>query len=250
MSTLPDKDLAQIQFMETHAPLWAASPSSVGLLPATCTALTLATTNARKSYNDAQNARAASKAATLGQKNNISAMHTLAADAIRTIRLFAETSHNPAVFQLAQIEPPSPPTATLPPTQPIQVRAGIEPSGALTLGWKAGPAMTNPINGQMYDPSTVGVIYVITRKINNETTFTQVGTADAARAGTRGTSSFTDESLQAGSTNIQYIITPRRGGSGGLIGPMSEVFSVMLGVGGGGGLFIASTSSTPMKMAA
>jgi hypothetical protein len=44
----------------------------------------------------------------------------------------------------------------------------------------------------------------------------------------------------------QYVITPRRGA---LIGPMSEVFSVTLGV-GGGGMFVQNTNSAPLKMAA
>jgi hypothetical protein len=248
MSTLPDKDLEQIVFMEQHAPIWAAAPTTVGLTSQTCTAITTAVSNARKAFDGAQLARQASKAATTGQKNNLHVMHTLAADAIKTIRLYAETTNNPAVYEHAQIDPPSPPTPALPPTQAVQIRASIEPNGALTLAWKAAPAPTSPVNGQMFDASTQGVIYIISRKINNEATFSQVGTADPSRAGARGTSTFTDNSLIAGSTNIQYLIIPRRGA---LIGPMSDVFSVTLGVGsGGGGMFIAATSSAPMKIAA
>jgi hypothetical protein len=246
MSTLPNGDLNQITFMEQHAPIWAASPTAVGLTAATCTQITSAVGAARKAFNDAQNARAASKSFTNTQKNAIAAMHTLSADAIKTIRLFAETSGNPEVYSKADIDPPAPPTPAQAPTQPIQLRASIEPSGALTIGWKAGPASTNPITGQVYDPSTVGVTYVIGRKVNGEMNFTQVGTAEPARSGPRGFASFTDATLVAGSSNIQYMITPRRGA---LIGPMSEVFSVTLGV-GGGGMFVSGTASAPLKMAA
>jgi hypothetical protein len=247
MSTLPDKDLQQIVYMEQHAPIWAANAVAVGLTVPQCALITTAVTNARKAYDAAQLARQASKAATTAQKNELSSMHTLAADAIKQIRLFAESTNSPAVYATAQIDPPAPPTPALPPTQAVQVRASIEPNGALTLAWKAAPAPTAPVNGQMYDASTAGVIYVITRRINNETAFTQVGTADPSRAGARGVSTFTDNSLIAGSANIQYIITPRRGA---LIGPMSEVFSVTLGIGSGGGMMVASSSSAPFKMAA
>lgn len=250
MSTLPSKDIDQITFMEQHAPIWAGSPASVGLTAPTCTAITAAVSAARKAFNDAQNARAASKSFTNTQKNAIAAMHTLSADAIKTIRLYAETTGDPNVYSKADIDPPAPPTPAQAPTQPIMLRASIEPSGALTIGWKAGPASTNPITGQVYDPSTVGVTYVIARKVNNEATFSQVGTAEPAKSGPRGFASFTDSTLVAGSSNITYMITPRRGA---LIGPMSEVFSVTLGTGGvgsGGGMMVTASSSGPLKMAA
>lgn len=251
MSTLPVSDLEQIQFMEAHAPVWAAAPTTVGLTAATCMAITAAVAGARKAYNDAQSARDASKAATVNQHGKIAVMHALAADAIRTIRIFAEASASPStVYTAAQIDPPAPPTAALPPTQAVMIRASIETNGALTLGWKAGPSFVNPTTGQAYDASTAGVTYLVTRKVNNETAFSFVGIADAARSGSRGLASFTDGSLIAGSTNIQYIITSRRGGSAALAGPMSDVFSVTLGVAAGGGLTIASQSSTPMKLAA
>lgn len=31
MAVLPDKDLAQIQFCETHQPVWAAAPTTIGV---------------------------------------------------------------------------------------------------------------------------------------------------------------------------------------------------------------------------
>ena len=64
MAVLPDKDLEQIQFCESHLPIWAAAPTTIGLTAGQCTALTTLTTNARKTYTDAQNSRQASKAFT------------------------------------------------------------------------------------------------------------------------------------------------------------------------------------------
>ena len=247
MSVLPTKTIEEIIFCEQHWPLWTQNAAALSLAPASVLAVKTATINARKAFDDAQTARLASKDATTGMKNNVATMHNLASDVIQSIRLYAESTNNPNVFALGGIPIPALPTAALPPTQPIQLRASIEPSGALTLAWKAGPAPTSPVNGQMFDASTSGVQYVIKRKVNNETTYTQIGTADPSRGGARGTSAFTDETLLAGSTNIQYIITGKRGA---LVGPMSEVLNIVVGIGGGGGLFIQSTSSTPMKMAA
>ncbi len=246
MSVLPSKTIEEIIFCEQHWPLWTANAAALSLTPAAVLAVKTATVNARKAFDDAQATRLASKDATTGMKNNVSTMHTLASDMIQSIRLLAESSNNPSIYQLGGIPAPSLPTPALPPTQPIQMRATIEPNGALTLAWKAAPAPTSPVNGQMFDASTSGVQYIIKRKINSEITFTQLGTADPSRGGARGTSSFTDETILAGSTNINYIVIGKRAA---LFGPMSEVLTIVVGV-GGGGLFIASTESVPMKMAA
>jgi hypothetical protein len=64
MSILPETVIQQIEFCEAHNPVWSAAPAAVGLNALQCTALTTATANARKAFNDAQVARQASKAFT------------------------------------------------------------------------------------------------------------------------------------------------------------------------------------------
>lgn len=244
MSVLPDSTLEAIEFCEQHWPVWELDPAAVGLLPATILSIKAATVDARAKYELALAARQASKAATGTLHNYEDVMRGLTTIAIQTIRLYAESTNDPNVFDLAQIPPPAAPTAALPPTAPIQIRASIEPTGALTLAWKAGPTPPSPINGQNYDSSTSRVVYTILRKINDQAAFAPVGTQNAARSGKRGTTSWTDSTLPRGAENIQYTVVGQRTGVS-IPGLMSEVFSVVLGVGGGGGLAILGQGVVP-----
>jgi hypothetical protein len=126
-------------------------------------------------------------------------------------------------------------TPALPPTRPINVNFNIEPGGALTLSWTNAPA------SQGFDASNQNVIYTVRRRVNMQAAFSIIGAVPASRSGRRGFTTFTDDTLATGSSNIQYMIVPQRGT---LTGPSSDVYSVMLGVGGGGG-FGVSVTSTP-----
>ena len=64
MAILPSDRLELIQFCETHIPVWENTPAAIGLTAAQITALSDLTGGARAAYNQAQSARAASKAAT------------------------------------------------------------------------------------------------------------------------------------------------------------------------------------------
>lgn len=231
MSVLPTTDIEQIIFGEQHWPIWNAAPAAVGLTPQTVASIKTAVAAARASYDSAQAARQASKAATTGVKNNVASMHTLLSDAIQAIRLYAETTNNPAIYQTAQIPAPQPPTPPMAPTQPIEMHAGLESNGALTLSWKASTETRGP-GGTTLDPSTVGVVYTIKRKLGGQTGFTMIGVAQPSRAGTRGLTSFTDGTLPAGSNGVEYIVQGQRGE---LVGPASNVFTVTMGISGTGG---------------
>lgn len=243
MPVVPDKKNEQIQFAEQHAPVWAVTPTAIGLTAAGVTAIATATTNARKSYDAALAARLASKAATTQADNDIQTMLTLIGDAVKQIRLYAESTHNPNVFAKAEIPPPAAPTPAMPPTQPIELRAVIESMGQLTVQWKCAASTPG------LDDSTGGVLYTIRRRLHGQTGFTYVGTAKPSRAGKRGFSTFTDTELPANPSGLQYVVQGVRStGGGNLTGPASDVFSVTLGVGGDGSVFVADTQS--MKLAA
>jgi hypothetical protein len=252
MNVIPDGKLEQIVFSEQHYPVWEGSFAAIGLSSQTVLAIKNATSQARASYDAAGAARQASKGATTQSNNDIGSMRELVAEAVKAIRLFAETTDNPNVYAKAEIPPPAPPTPARPPTQPVEMRAVIDPTGSLTLNWKVGPVPA----GQNLDASTSGVLYLIKRRLAGQATFTFVGAAEPARSGVRGVSSFTDEQLPAGSNNVQYTVQGRRsvggGGTGGLLGPESAVFTVMIGTGAGGGLAVTGMSegNGPMKMAA
>jgi len=225
MSTTPNRDAELIQFYEDRVNGWNASASQIGMTSSQATTVKSATTAARDAFTNASLARAAAKDATVALRNAINSLRSSGGDAIKTIRAFASATNDPNVFVIAQVPPPAAPTPAKPPSQPVQLRAIVEPTGALTIEFKAGPA------GPGQDASTSGVLYQIRRRINSESNFTTIGIAQPSRAGARGFTSFTDESLPAGSTNIRYLVIPQRGSSSALIGPASEVLTVSIGVG-------------------
>lgn len=235
MPVLPDKKLEQIIFAEQHAIIWGPIAASIGMTTVQVTAMANAASAARTNYDAALAARLASKGATLQADNDIRSMNTLVAEAVKRIRLFAETTNDPNVFANAQIAPPSPPTPALPPTQPIDMRAIINSMGTLSVEWKAAPASTG------FDDSTTGVIYIIRRKLGSESAFSIVGTAQPTRAGKRGYSSFTDDTLPGNPGTVQYVVQAQKANK---LSLASNIFSISLGFGGGGGMFVAGTSQS------
>lgn len=222
MSVVPDKDLQMIEWFELRQPQWATTPTQIGLTAAQCTQLATLVTAARKAYNDQQSAKAAAKVATqtlmqAANGKNPATLRVVGSDLVKTIRAFAETTNNPAVYDKANFAPPSPPTPIPPPSQPTDVTATIEPSGSLTLRFKA----TSPGSG---------AVYLVKRKLAGESEFSLIGTADPDSRGNRF-KSFTDDSLPAGANNFEYIFQGKRGSN---FGPESAIFLVRIGTGGGG----------------
>lgn len=238
MSVLPNTIADEIQFGETHAPVWALGPTVVGLTAAQCTAISAAVVDARKKFNDANSARAASKAATNALTVSMSTMHTLVADAVKQIRLFAESTNDNTVYTKAQIPAPAAPTPAPPPMQPVQLGASILPTGALRISFKA----TDPAAGG-------ATTYLVSRKLTGDTNFTVIGSAGSSRTTQgvslpRGFKFFDDATLPSGSNNMQYMVQGQRGA---VFGDPSEALMVTIGLGGGGGLAVVNPE---LKMAA
>ncbi len=227
MGVLPTKITEEITFGEVHAPVWSAANTTIGLPVATCTAIAAAVTNARKAFNDAESARAASKAATNSLKVKMATMHLLLSDAVQSIRLFAESTANPNVFTLAQIPAPATPQPAPPPMQPVQLGASIIPGGVLRISFKA------------TDPASSGATtYLVSRKLATENAFRVIGSAGSSRGTNganlpRGFKFFDDNSLPSGSNNMQYMVQGQRGS---VYGMPSETFTVTIGVDAGGGM--------------
>lgn len=249
MPELPTKQSEFLAFCTAHIPIWTQNAAALGVLPASVLTFKNRAQAAQATFDAAESARVAAKAAT---NTNDGAMRTArsdAADLIRTIRAFAESTNNTNVYSLAGISPPARPTPAPAPMRPTDLSTGLETSGALTLYWKA----SNPRGGT--------VTYAIGRKLPGENTFTMVANtggnagANGRPTGRRGLKQWTDATVPVNSNGVQYVITGTRGD---IMGEMSEVLTVTFGVaggggGGGGGMFIASTTTTPstgIKMAA
>lgn len=242
MGVIPTAMADEITFGEVHAPIWAAAPTTIGLTATTCTAISAAVSVARKAFTDAQTAREASKAATNNLKVKMTTLHPLLADAVQTIRLFAESTGNPGVYTLANIPAPAAPTPAPPPMQPVQLGAAIIPGGALRISFKA------------TDSAAGGgaTTYLVSRKLSGQSTFTVIGSAGSSRSTDgaslpRGFKFFDDATLPSGSNNMQYMVQGQRGSS---FGMASEVLTVTIGVDSGGGMVVTAGADQSFKMAA
>jgi hypothetical protein len=219
MAVIPEGALEQIQFAETHISAWT-NPSAIGLTAAQVQNLTNLTKAARMSYNATQATRAAAKAATVGFHNDTAAMRTALAELVRVIKTYADTTNNPNVYTLAQIDPPAPPSPAEAPGKPEQFTITLNSGGSLTLRWKSSNAAASS-----------GGMFSVTRKIGNGS-YVNVGSVPGGAGGGRGSrfTEWTDVTLPAGTSFVSYIVTPNRGGK---IGEASDAVNVQFGVGGG-----------------
>jgi len=186
MPVLPDRDLEQIQFCETHIPVWNAAPASVGLTAAQVTQLTSLTTAARASFNTAQSSRETSRGATTTFHGNLTSMRNNVADLIRIIKGFAESQSDPTViYGKAQIPQPAAPTPAPLPGRPKDLAVTLNPDGSITLTWTATDASASG-----------GAFFNITRKLPGQTGFTPIGGAPGSTSESGRKMSFTDSTVR------------------------------------------------------
>lgn len=228
MAVLPSKKSELLAFITTRADTWVDKAAEIGLSSAQANKVKSDLEAAVGAFEDADVARAAAKSATMDSDLAIADLRTSAADAVKTIRNFAERSNDPGVYALAQIPAPGTRGPSLPPGQPTDLRATLEPGGAITLNWKA----TNP-------GSVSRVVYLIGRRLDAQTTFTTIDFV--------GGKEFTDATLPLGTRTATYLITPR---AGGLTGPASAQFTVQFGVAPGGTTIITTMSASSSDSAA
>lgn len=213
MSTvIPETRLAQIEFCESHVPVWTGAPATIGLLPAQCTLLSTLTGDARTAYELAVIARNTARSSTQAYHDKVDAMRNQAADMVKAIKAFAATSNNPNVFNLAQIPPPAAPTPNAAPGAPSAISITLNPQGTITLRWES--ANSSPSTGGFFN---------ISRRLAGQSGFTRIGGA-ALRE-------FTDDTVPVGIASASYIITPQRGEK---IGTAGDAVTVYFGVGSEG----------------
>lgn len=211
-SIIPDAYLEQIQFSEDHIGPFTTNAAAIGVTTSQLSALTAATTKARGSYNAAQAARLASKAATVQFHNDTNDVRDMLRDLITLIKAKAETTDNPNVYALAQIPPPAAPAPAALPGKPEGFVIILEADGSLTLTWKCENSTTSS-----------GVFFQVQRKLAGESVFTNIGGTPVK--------SFNDATVPAGVGGLTYLITGYRGTR---IGKTSDQITVQFGVDGAG----------------
>lgn len=211
-----------LAWMEQHADLWDNAPTSLGITPQMASSFNAVVGQARKDFDAANDARLASKQATVARTESFRTMRRNASDLVNTIKSFIEQSGNANLWAQAGLEPAAPRGTTPPPNAPTDLSATLDSEGNLNLKWKAS------------QPRGVsGVVYFVKRALNNSGTFTQLDTV--------GEKKFTDSTVPSGATSVDYIVTAKRGGQQ---SAPSSTLSIRFGRGTGGGLTIVHDTAS------
>lgn len=204
MAVVPTKRSDMINFFATRLPVWAQNPTAIGLTSDLVAELSVRVNAAQTAAADQLTRQAQAKAASEEANTQAAGLRSFGGNLVNTVRSFAETSDNPAVYTLAQIPAPSAPTPAPPPSMPYDLKADIDNNGDVVLAYKADNAA----------PHT-GVFFEIRRRLEGESGFTLIGTS--------GVKNFTDKAIPLGTTNAIYTVTARRGA---LSSPTSENIAV------------------------
>jgi hypothetical protein len=237
MPILPDKKVEQLQWCESHWPIFTTNATLIGLSAAQATTFKGLTQSARTAFDAAQNAKQAYHAAVTAQNAALTLATANAQDLIRVIKGFAELTSNPdPVYALAQIPPPAAPTPAQAPGKPSNFSIALQPDGSITLTWEATDSSASS-----------GAFFNVTRKLPGQTAFSSLGGTSGSTSESRRMT-FTDTSIptSAAGAGAQYIVTGQRGTR---IGEPSDAITVQFGT--DGGTFTASNAgSNAFKIAA
>ncbi len=202
MPVLADSKLKQLEYFESHAPIWSSQGSGIGLSSGQTAELVARTAEARAAHAELVAIRAAAQSATQKWYDAWGRMADVGREDIRLIKAFAESRPNPlSVYTAAQVDPPATPggagTGPLPGT-PTNLRVALNPAtGALTIGWKCAGGDGHPI-------------YLVTRQLASQSAPTFLtATADKRITDT------TLGTLDAASLPVSYFITCKRGARSG-----------------------------------
>jgi hypothetical protein len=223
MAVVPNTRLEKVQFYENHIAPFVTNAVAIGISSAEATDLQSKTELARTAYNEHQAAQQSAKVATENFYNAVITMNTAGSALIKKIRAKAEQTGNPNVYTLSEIPAPPTPTPVGPLGQPTNFTVELDnTSGALLLKWKC----SNP-------RGATGTLYQVYRSIDGGATF-------APLAGV-GDKKITDDTVPAGSEQVQYKIQATRSTS---VGPWALC---VVNIGSGSA---SVTQGTPAKLAA
>ncbi len=228
MSNIPSQPkLDQIVWFETHLPLWAATPTAFGITAAQVTVIDTATKSARSAYNAAQTAKQAAKNATIAQDAQVRTMLAGGRDLVNIMKSFIENTNNLSLWAQAGLEPNARPGTAPDPTAPYTLAGSLDSQGNVIVKWKAS------------QPAGIsGVIYSVRRSVDG---------GPFVLLDSIGGKVFTDETVAIGTQSVAYAIKAKRGAQA---SEWSEALTLRFGRVGGGGMFIASSESKPVKLAA
>lgn len=210
MTVIPAGLGESIAWTNAHLSVWLADPAAIGLTQGDVAALAALVATAQQRLLAAQQARAASKGATLALHAGVDDMRSFAQAQVDRVRAFAKVSPDPAlIYQAADIPPPATPVPTPPPGTPFGFRIGLDQAGTVELAFKSVNAGSNG-----------GVIYKIERSLGGpQGPFTYLKTV--------GERKFSDGAIPPGTGLVSYKVTAIRSTQAGA----PAFFSVRFGTG-------------------
>lgn len=195
MPILPSKNLEALMWLQARADDWLENAPAIGLTVGQANAVLTATTQAQTAVNNAESARAASKAATTAQNGAFGTMRDEAQTAINIIKAFANNSPDPAtVYSVAQIPPPSVPLPN-PPENPYDLRFLLQQTGELEIKWSGSS------NGG-------SAVYIISRSIQTDPASPP---SPMSVVGYSGERSYVDASIPACTVAATYSVRAVKG---------------------------------------
>ncbi len=192
-----------------HRPIFEQHAAAIGLRPGQAEAFAAAADAAAAARLAAAEAREAAQLLTARAEEALGRLRAAAGDAVRCIRLRAAADPDPvAIYALAQVRPPADPAPLPPPGQPGRLSVRLEAAtGALALRWAA----VNP-------PGSGGTVYLVRRRLPGE--------AEFAFLAATGRKAHVDETLPAGTEQVEYTVQGLRGRQ---CGPVSPILTVCFG---------------------
>jgi hypothetical protein len=212
--TVPETQQATIDFFSARVADWAKAPAAIGLSAATVAAVSARLAEARAALAAAQAARVAAMAATLVLRQAMDELRRVGGDAVKTIRVYAESTGDTQVFVDAQIPPVSPPTPTAPPAAPTRLAATILAPFGVGLSWRG--------------RTGGGVMFGVWRRIGGAGDFTLIDITRARR--------YEDTTLPAGTGRVDYYIAAHRGAF------RANSAAIAVSIAGGGGQAVRMAS--------
>ncbi|MCW5756896.1 MAG: hypothetical protein KIT54_06645 [Phycisphaeraceae bacterium] len=193
MTVIPTGIAESIAWVNAHLSVWLANPAAIGLTQDDVAELAALVGTAQQRLLAAQQARAASKGATLALHAGVDDMRGFTQAQIDRIRVHARLSPNPAlVYQAADIPPPAAPSPTPAPGTPFGFGIGLDQDGVIELTFKC----VNP-------GSNGGVTYKIERSLSG-----QQGPYFYLK--TVGERKFSDDTIPPGTGLVSYKLTAIR----------------------------------------
>lgn len=199
MTIVPETRVGKIQFYQTHLPVWAEDPASIGLTPDAVSEMQQLVDAAREAYDAHSAAQQAARTATAKFYNAVRRMHAggdgVAGGAalLQLIKTYAQTTGDANVYAHARISAPAKPgrpgSAPAPGT-PHRFSTNLRQTGELELIWKC----DNP-------DGTVGTIYQVMRQVDDGP-FEKIAMV--------GEKKFLDRALPPGTRTCTYEVTALR----------------------------------------